>query len=157
MTKMKKCKTCLKESKEHSQNLWKLHQEVRPCLLCNKNSDRHSEKLWNMHQTVLALGSHGEKLRPVTIGVGPTTIARVHKWNTVKINGKDDPYHMEFVPVYMHCTSCKSEMSTNEVDIADVLDGLCFECFCDQTDQEYTWHSVPWWAVNNGKYVGIKK
>ena len=36
MTRMKKCKTCLKENKKHSERLWELHQEVRPCLLCNK-------------------------------------------------------------------------------------------------------------------------
>ena len=110
-----------------------------------------------MHQTVLALGSHGEKLRPVTIGFGPTTVARVHKWNTVEINGKGSPYHMEFIPIYMHCTCCKDAMATKEVDVADVLDGLCLKCFCEQTDQEYTWHSVPWWAVNGGKYAGDKR
>ena len=86
---MSECKTCMKDSKEHSKNLWKLHQEVKPCLLCNKDSGNHSEKLWEMHQTVLALGSQGEKLRPITMGFGPTTIARVHKWNTVRVNGKD--------------------------------------------------------------------
>jgi len=52
----------------------------------------------------------------------------------------------------MRCTGCKNAMSANEVDVADVLDGLCLECFSEQTDQEYTWHSKPWWAVNNGKY-----
>ena len=154
---MSECKTCTKDSKEHSTNLWKLHQEVKPCLLCNKNSGKHSEKLWNMHQTVLALGSQGEKLRPIALGFGPTTIARVHKWNTVRVNGKDSPYHMEFIPIHMHCTGCRDAMSAKEVDVADVLDGLCLKCFCEQTDQEYTWHSVPWWAVNGGKYVGEKR
>tara|TARA_B100000686_G_C16259971_1_gene698727 strand:- start:137 stop:646 length:510 start_codon:yes stop_codon:yes gene_type:complete len=149
---MSECKTCFKDSKEHSRNLWQLHQEAKPCLLCNKNSGKHSEKLWEMHQTVLALGSHGEKLRPISMGFGSTTIARVHKWNTIKVNGKDSPYHIELIPIHMRCTGCKNAMSANEVDVADVLDGLCLECFSEQTDQEYTWHSKPWWAVNNGKY-----
>ena len=51
-------------------------------------------------------------------------------------------------------TDCKNSMSANEVDVADILDGLCFKCFCEQTDQEYTWHSKPWWSVNGGKYSG---
>jgi len=154
---MSECKTCTKDSKEHSKNLWKLHQEVKPCLLCNKDSGKHSEKLWNMHQTVLALGSQGEKLRPITIGFGPTTIARVHKWNTVEVNGKGSPYHIELIPIHMRCTGCRDAMSAREVDVADVLDGLCLECFCDQTDQEYAWHSIPWWAINGGKYEVGKK
>ncbi len=149
---MSECKTFLKDSKEHSRNLWQLHQEAKPCLLCNKNSGKHSEKLWEIHQTVLALGSHGEKLRPITIGFGSTTIARVHKWNTIKVNGQESPYHIELIPIHMRCTDCKNSMSANEVDVADILDGLCFKCFCEQTDQEYTWHSKPWWSVNGGKY-----
>jgi hypothetical protein len=60
---------------------------------------------------------------------------------------------MEFIPIYMHCTGCRDAMNATEVDVADVLDGLCLKCFCEQTDQENTWHSVPWWAVNGGKYV----
>ena len=151
MTRMKKCKTCLKENKKHSERLWELHQEVRPCLLCNKNSGKHSVKLWDMHQTVLALGSHGEKLRPIMVGFGPRTIARVHKTNA------DPPYNIELIPIHMHCNSCRDVMSTKEIDVADVLDGLCLKCFCEQTDQGYTWHSVPWWAVNGGKYAGDKK
>ena len=142
----------MKDSKEHSKNLWKLHQEVKPCLLCNKDSGNHSEKLWEMHQTVLALGSQGEKLRPITIGFGPTTIARVHKWNTVRVNGKDSPYSVELIPIHMRCIDCGDSISTNEIDMADTLTGLCFRCFCEQTDQEYTWHSKPWWAINDGKY-----
>ena len=149
---MSECKTCLKDSKEHSRNLWQLHQEAKPCLLCNKNSGKHSEKLWEIHPTVLALGSHGEKLRPITIGFVSTTIARVHKWNTIKVNGQESPYHIELIPIHMRCTDCKNSMSANEVDVADILDGLCFKCFCEQTDQEYTWHSKPWWSVNGGKY-----
>ena len=154
---MSECKRCLKDSKEHSKNLWRLHQEAKPCLLCNRDSGKHSEKLWEMHQTVLALGSRGEKLRPMTLGFGPTVIARVHKWNTVRVNGKDSPYHMEFIPIHMHCTGCRDAMSAKEVDVADVLDGLCLKCFCEQTDQEYTWHSVPWWTINGGKYAGEKR
>ena len=96
-------------------------------------------------------------MSPITIGFGPTTISRVHKWNTVEGNGKDSPYHIELIPIHMRCTGCRNSMSTREVDVADVLDGLCLECFCDQTDQEYTWHSVPWWAVNAGKYEVGKK
>ena len=75
---MSECKTCYKDSKEHSRDLWQLHQENKLCLLCNKKSGKHSEKLWNMHQAVLVREAHGEKLRPITIGFGPTVVARTH-------------------------------------------------------------------------------
>ena len=151
---MSECKRCLKDSKEHSKNLWRLHQEVKPCLLCNKDSGKHSEKLWEMHQTVLALGSQGEKLRPMTVGFGPPHIAGVKNWNTEREKEKDKHYTMELIQNHIHCTGCRDAMSAKEVDVVDVLDGLCLKCFCEQTDQEYTWHSVPWWAVNDGKYGG---
>ena len=144
-----KCARCKKTSKEHTKNLWRIHQEVKPCLLCGKTSVNHSEKLWEMHQTVLAFGSKGEKLRPITIGSGPTSIARVHK-----IPNARPPYDVELIPIHMHCTDCKSAMSASEVNIADVLNGLCLKCFCEETDQDYTWHSKPWWEVNGGKYSG---
>ena len=73
---MSECKTCYKDSKEHSKSLWQLHQEAKLCLLCNKNSGKHNEKLWTMHQNTLMRESRGEKLRPVTIGFGPTVVAR---------------------------------------------------------------------------------
>ena len=46
------------------------------------------------------------------------------------------------------------KMSYIESNLADVLSHLCLKCFCEQTDQEYTWHSRPWWTVNGGKYSG---
>ena len=149
---MSECKTCYKDSKEHSKSLWQLHQEAKLCLLCNKNSGKHNEKLWTMHQNTLMRESRGEKLRPVTIGFGPTTIARSHKWNTVEVNKAVSPYHIEIIPIHMRCIDCGDSISANEIDMADTLTGLCFRCFCEQTDQEYTWHSKPWWAINDGKY-----
>ena len=89
---------------------------MRECKRCLKNSKQHSEKLWNMHQTVLAFGSQCEKLRPITIGCGPTTIGRVHKWNTIKVNGQESPYHIEIIPIHMRCTGCRNSISTNEVN-----------------------------------------
>jgi len=149
---MSECKTCYKDSKEHSRDLWQLHQENKLCLLCNKKSGKHSEKLWNMHQAVLVREAHGEKLRPITIGFGPTVVARTHKWNTVEVNRAESPYHIEIIPIHMRCASCQDSMSTNEIEVADTCSGLCFKCFSEKTDQEHTWNSKPWWSVNEGKY-----
>ena len=61
--------------------------------------------------------------------------------------------HLEYVPIYIHCDECDSALAKEESDHADVLGKLCLRCFADMTDQEYSWHNKPWWAVNGGKYV----
>ena len=37
----------------------------------------------------------------------------------------------------MHCRECGLAVGSNEEDNADVLDGLCTKCFCEETEQEY--------------------
>ena len=81
---------------------------------------------------------------------GPKTLVKLVEWNTVD----GSPYHIERVPIHIRCGGCGSSMSNTETDLADVLSKLCLRCFCEQTDQEYTWHSKPWWQVNGGKYNG---
>ena len=76
------------------------------------------------------------------------------KWNTVKVNGKNSPYHIEYVPIYMLCGECGATLGNEEEQLADVLDKTCLQCFYDMTGQESTtWCSKPWWEVNSGKYV----
>ena len=36
---MSMCKTCLKDSKEHSKKLWQMHLIAQNCMLCHKDSD----------------------------------------------------------------------------------------------------------------------
>ena len=144
---MSMCKICHRDSKNHSTKLWRLHQMQKKCAFCGKSSEKHSDKLWEIHEKAIP---KGKKLVVIQQGFGPKTLAVVKKWNTVD----GSPYQIERIPLSMHCSDCNASMSDKESDLADVLDSLCLECFCEQTDQEYTWHSRPWWTVNGGKYSG---
>ena len=134
---MSMCKICSKDSKVHSKEMWKLHQEPKLCVLCQKKSDSHSEELWELHQQAIKVGAKGEKLYPITLGFGPETIGRAHKWNMPEVNGRASPYALEIIPIHMHCRKCSLAMGQIEVDNADMLNGLCTECFCEETGQEY--------------------
>ena len=144
---MSKCKICSLKQDEHDKELWKFHQLNEVCIWCGKKSWKHSLELWEIHQSVI---SKHEKTATIQPGFGPKTLAKLVKWNTVD----GSPYHIERVPIHIRCDGCGSSMSNTETDLADVLSSLCLRCFCEQTDQEYTWHSKPWWQVNGGKYNG---
>ena len=144
---MSMCKICHRDSKNHSTKLWRLHQMQKKCAFCGKSSEKHSDKLWEIHEKAIP---KGKKLVVIQQGFGPKTLAVVKKWNTVD----GSPYQIERIPLSMHCSDCNASMSDKESDLADVLSSLCLKCFCEQTDQEYTWHSRPWWTVNGGKYSG---
>ena len=58
---MSMCKTCLKDSKEHSKKLWQMHQKLDLCMLCQKNINEHTEGLWKLHQSAILEGAKGEK------------------------------------------------------------------------------------------------
>ena len=137
---MSMCKVCHVDSKKHSTKQWRLHQQRIKCTFCGKNSSEHSVELWDIHQKAVP---RNVKLATMTLGCGPETLAKIVEWDTVKVNGKDSPYHIEYVPVYMSCKICESAMSSTEANLADVLDSNCFQCFADMTDQEYSWHSRP--------------
>jgi len=143
------CKVCHVDSRKHDAKQWRLHQQKIKCTFCGKNSPEHSVELWDIHQKTIPINV---KLGTMNLGFGPSTLAKIVKWNTVRINGKDSPLHIEYVPVYISCKECGDAMSSSETDLADVLSSHCFSCFADVTDQEYSWHSKPWWAINNGKY-----
>ena len=144
---MSMCKSCHKDSKDHTRKLWEFHQKNEKCSWCGRKNWKHSLELWDMHQDAIP---KGKKIVVIQLGFGPKTRAVVEKWNTVD----GSPYEIERVPVHFTCTACGSSMSDTESNLADVLSHLCLKCFCEQTDQEYTWHSKPWWAVNGGKYNG---
>lgn len=144
------CKVCQLDSKKHGAKQWRLHQQKLKCTFCGKNSPEHSVELWDIHQKAIPTNA---KLATMNVGFGPSTLAKIVKWNTIRVNGKDSTHHIEYVPVYMSCNGCGSAMSSTEANLADVLDSLCFKCFADMTDQEHSWHSRQWWAVNGGKYI----
>ena len=137
------CMICHLDRKKHSKDLWKLHQESHLCMFCNKNGGEHSEKLWEMHKAAAEKGQFctdhkkKEKLYPITVGFARKGIARVCRINA------DPPYDVEFVPIYMSCTSCSLYLGSDEEDYADVLDGMCFFCFRKLIGQADSWYDKP--------------
>ena len=142
---MSKCKICSLKQDEHDKELWKFHQLNEVCAWCGKKSWKHSLELWEMHNKAIP---KNEKITTIQLGFGPKTPARIVEWNTVD----GSPHQIEHIPIHFRCGKCGASMSNTESDLADVLSHLCLKCFCEETDQEYTWHSKPWWQVNGGKY-----
>ena len=137
---MSMCKVCHRDSKNHSEKTWMLHQQKQRCTFCGENREKHSEKLWNIHEETVPKNA---KLATILLGRGPKVLAKIEKWNTVKVNGRDSPYHLEYIPIYMLCSECGTTLGNTEEKLADVFDRTCLECFCDMTEQEYNWYESP--------------
>ena len=137
---MSMCKVCHRDSAKHSEKLWMLHQQKQRCTFCGENREKHSEKLWNIHEETIPKNA---KLATILLGRGPKALAKIEKWNTVKVNGRDSPYHQEYVPIYMLCSECGTTLGNAEEKLADVFDRTCLQCFCDMTEQEYNWYESP--------------
>ncbi len=117
---MSMCQICRKDSSEHSKRLWENHQRKQICQFCSKNGLKHSDELWEIHQFPLRQIRKGDKLTYIQIGFGPKTLAKIEQWN----NGQ-----VEFIPIYLHCKDCQMSLGSDEVDFADLLSCLCFDCF----------------------------
>ena len=89
---MSMCKVCHRDSENHSEKTWMLHQQKQRCTFCGENREKHSEKLWNIHEETVPKNA---KLATILLGRGPKTLAKIEKWNTMKVNGRDSPYHQE--------------------------------------------------------------
>ena len=63
--------------------------------------------------------------------------ARVCKTNA------DRPHDVDFIPIYMSCTGCGLYLGSTEEDYADVLDGMCLQCFRTETEQTDIWYDTP--------------
>jgi len=104
-------------------------------MFCDKTSDAHSEMLWNMHQETVENArrkTRHKKLWTVQIGFGPkcpALLAKDFSYNS-KLNMAE-----WLVPIYMSCTECSLFLGSTEQDYADMLDGMCLECFRKMTDQ----------------------
>ena len=96
-----------------------------------------------MHRPDIFLDSWTKFKLTILQGQGPNALARIAKWNTVKVNGRDLPYHIEYVPIYMECSECGGKLGNAEEKLADVLDRTCLECFCSMKQQEYRWYEGP--------------
>ena len=144
---MSLCGVCHLDSKKHSKKLWTLHQQTQTCMFCQKKGSEHSEKLWEMHNLTVERGRKGQKLYPLTLGFARTGIARV-----VSLNA-DPPYDKDLIPIYMSCTECGRYLGSTEEDNADSLDGMCLNCFREQTEQTDAWYNIP--PVLKGKQCTV--
>ena len=145
------CKSCHKDSKNHTTKLWEFHQKNEKCAWCGLKSWKHSVELWEIHQKTIP---KGKKLVVIQQGFGPKTLAVVKKWNTVD----GSPYHIEHIPLSMHCSDCNASMSDKESDLADVL--TVFASNVSVSKQTRNTHGIAdhggqsmvkifWWAVSS--------
>jgi len=104
-------------------------------MFCQKKGSEHSEKLWEMHKLAVEKGRYcpkhhkEENLYPLTVGFARTRIARVCRLNA------DSPYDKDLIPIYMSCAECSLYLGSREEDYADILGGICLECFMEVTEQ----------------------
>jgi len=131
------CTVCLKDSKEHSEKLWKMHKEITKCTFCSKTSDAHSEALWEMHKSAvdnaLKKTKH-KKLWSLKLGLGRDCPAILD--NDFRFYDDFPTNPAEWLhPIYMACTECDLYLGNMEEDYADVLDGMCLKCFMEMTEQ----------------------
>jgi len=114
---------------EHSKKLWEMHKQVTICEFCDKSSGSHSEELWEMHKGTIEAArrkTRHKKLWTVQIGTGPKCPALLDK--DFSYNSKLNMAEW-LVPIYMSCTECGQFLGSIEEDYADVLSGMCLECF----------------------------
>ena len=132
---MSTCTVCQKDSKKHSKKLWEMHKQVTICLFCDKSSVTHSEELWEMHKGTVEAArrkTRHKKLWAMQIGSGPKCPALLDEdYNS---NGHMNPAEW-LIPIYMSCTECGLFLGSIEEDYADMLGGMCLECFRKMTDQ----------------------
>ena len=114
---------------EHSKKLWEMHKQVTICLFCDKSSDAHSEELWEMHKGTVEAArrkTRHKKLWIVQIGFGrkcPALLDKDFSYDS-KLNMAE-----WLIPIYMSCTECGLFLGSIEEDYADLLSGMCLECF----------------------------
>ena len=132
---MSTCTVCQKDSKKHSKKLWELHKQVTICLFCDKSSDAHSEELWEMHKGTVEAArrkTRHKKLWTMHVGFGRNCPALLD--NDFSYSSKMNMAEW-LIPIYMSCTECSLFLGSIEEDCADMLDGMCLECFRKMTDQ----------------------
>ena len=133
---MSACTVCQKDSMEHSKKLWEMHKQVTICEFCDKASGSHSEELWEMHKGTIEAArrkTRHKKLWTVQIGFGSKCPALLDKDFSYNSNLNMAEW---LVPIYMSCTECGLYLGSTEEDCADILGGMCIECFRKMTDQE---------------------
>ena len=131
---MSTCTVCQMDSKKHSKKLWELHTQVTICEFCSKSSGDHSEELWEMHERTVKVAkskTRHKKLWTMQIGFGPRCPALLDDDFSYDANMNMAEW---LKPVYMSCIECGHYLGSIETDHADMLGGMCLECFMKATD-----------------------
>ena len=132
---MSTCTVCQKDSKKHSKKLWEMHKQVTICVFCDKSSRAHSEELWEMHKETVEAArrkTRHKKLWTMQIGFGRNCPALLDNDFSYSANMNMAEW---LVPIYMSCMECGLFLGSIEEDYADMLGGMCLECFRKMTDQ----------------------
>ena len=106
------------------------------CTVCLKDSKEHSEKLWEMHQSAIQKAlkkTRHKKLWTKKMGFGPDCPAVLD--NDFSWDGSLNPTEW-LHPIFVSCTKCGLYLGNIEEKNADVLDGMCLKCFGEITDQK---------------------
>ena len=106
------------------------------CTVCLKDSKEHSEKLWEMHQSAIQEAlkkTRHKKLWTKKMGFGPDCPAVLD--NDFSWDGNLNPAEW-LHPIHVPCAKCGLYLGRIEENNADVLDGMCLECFSEVTEQE---------------------
>ena len=123
----------MKDVSKHNKKTWLEHNW---CPLCQKSGKEHSDELWQMHQRAVVKGAKGDKIRPITVGFARSSVGRVVEWKVpVGPKGQSSSYRLEIITIHMHCVQWSQAMGDAEVDNGDVLGGLCLKCFTELTEQ----------------------
>ena len=159
------CVFCRKRCCNHSVKLWEMHR-----LAAEKGqywwlwpSEKHEIFQPNsVRRHCVFDHNKKEKLWPITVGFARQGIARASTLNAdppVHVLSKsrwefDEHNYWEFGkefwhredqlnPIYMSCTECDLYLGSIEEDNADILGGMCLNCFREQTEQTGTWYDIP--------------
>ena len=54
----------------------------------------------------------------------------------------ETPALVEIIPIYTKCTSCQMFLGSKEIDLADMLNENCVECFEVQIEEEFSANSM---------------
>ena len=106
------------------------------CTVCLKDSKEHSEKLWEMHQSAIQEAlkkTRHKKLWSKKMGFGPDCPAVLD--NDFSWDGSLNPTEW-LHPIFVSCTKCGLYLGNIEEKNADVLDGMCLKCFGEMADQK---------------------
>ena len=149
----------MKRKTKKLENIPKLKLQTVPCMLCRLCQGEHSEELWKMHKGTVEMAlskTQHKKLWTMQIGFGPRCAALLDNGyeseivvksphgtplETIVPTNLNPAEHLH--PIYMSCTACGLFLGSPEQEYADMLGGMCLNCFRELTDQTAYWYDMP--------------